>query len=475
MTTRASTITLNAYPYEQYWSDKRDPTTNIPFKALDRAAYDAAQPKPQPKTFNTLILENEYLTLTFLPELGGRLYQVLYKPTGQTLMYNNPVLKPTPWGMPIQKGWLAAGGIEWAFPTQEHGYEWNVPWDAQITRAPDRVSVTLTDSTANDRPRVRVRVTLPAHATYFKIEPTITNPTPAPVRIQFWLNAVLNLASPKAISLETEFVFPNDAVFVHSTANAWIPREFIPRGDDLTHKAPVSFSNLNGHDLHFYKNWDKYVGVFAVESGAGKLAQNFVGAYNHETNFGVARVFPPSEAPGVKLFAFGSNFCCRTDYTDDDSGYIELWGGIARTFFPDDDVTLPAGAMRTWTEYWMPLANTNGVTAASADASVTVRVQDNVAQVWAHSAITRDVFLVLKQNGETVRVRHITLTPAQVWSEQIPIANAPVQVQLQDLNQNLIVTTAELSFSIKSPTLTQTLIAKLQSLISNLRAEISNL
>lgn len=430
------TVTLDAYPYENFLRRERDPETNIWFQAFDRAAYEAAPRTPQTKTFRAVILENRYLKLAFLPELGGRLYQITYKATGQTLLYNNRVLKPSPWGMPEQGGWLAAGGIEWAFPTQEHGYEWNVPWTFETEVSDAAAVITLRDSDAVDRPRMQIRVTLPAHAANFKIEPSIENPTTSPQRLQFWDNAQLNLGT-ETVAQGAEFIFPTDRVWIHSTGNEWIAPDVIPAGDATAPRAPVSLSNLNGHDLRFYKNWDNYLGVFA----APELATNFVGAYNHDSDLGIARIFPPAQVPGLKLFAFGPNFCCRDAYTDDRSEYFELWGGISRTFFSDDDVTLAPGETRTWTEYWLPIARMNGLSAASADAAVSLQVRDNQAYVAACFAITRDVMLVLKENGTIIHTRHVTLTPTHVWNEQVPINTASVQLQLQDLQGNVIVAT----------------------------------
>ena len=77
------------------------------YPVLDRAAYEGSNPEPKEVAYRTLVLENEYLRLTFLPDLGGRIYEVLYKPTGHVETYHNPVLKPSPWGPPEQGWWLA--------------------------------------------------------------------------------------------------------------------------------------------------------------------------------------------------------------------------------------------------------------------------------------------------------------------------------------------------------------------------------
>jgi hypothetical protein len=65
------------------------------------------------QTYTLLVLSNDYLTVTLLPELGGRVYELIFKPTGHNELYRNPVLKPTRWGPPEQGWWLAAGGLEW--------------------------------------------------------------------------------------------------------------------------------------------------------------------------------------------------------------------------------------------------------------------------------------------------------------------------------------------------------------------------
>lgn len=441
-----STVTLNTYPYTEFLRDELDAATNIPYKTLDRQQYDAAQPKPAPRTYRSIVLENEYLQLVFLPELGGRLYQVKNKQTGQNLFYNNAVVKPSPWGMSYQGGWLAAGGMEWAFPTQEHGYEWNVPWAAEVTSDRDGISVTMTDSTADDRPRVRVRVTLPSGGAYFTVQPTIENPTSRPQRIQFWINAALNPGATGVVSPQTEFVLPGDEVWVHSTGNAWIDPQFVPAADATAPAMPITFSDVSGRDLRRYENWDNYLGVFATAPETDGLTQNFVGAYNHTTDLGVVRVFPPAAAPGVKLFGFGPEFCCVDAYTDDGSGYFEIWGGLPRTFFAEDDVTLAPGETRSWTESWMSLPRTGGLSAASADAALFRAQQGEQLVLAVYSAIARDAVIVLKQNDTVLERWEKTFRPGQVWDQrlnlnELQLEDQETQLELQDASGNVIVAT----------------------------------
>ena len=174
------TVTLQAYPYDRFLQDAMDSASGIRYKKLDWAAYEASAPRPAPRTFTAVVLENELLRLTFLPELGGRLYRAVYKPSGRDLFYVNPVLKPTRWGPAQQGWWLGAGGIEWCLPVDEHGLEWALPWEYSTARNGAASTITLWDSSATDRLRARVTVTLPDGSARRSTSPCAWRTPPAP-------------------------------------------------------------------------------------------------------------------------------------------------------------------------------------------------------------------------------------------------------------------------------------------------------
>ena len=64
------------------------------FRVLPYRMQDTYGRARQPLSFKTLVLENEYLAATFLPELGGRLYSLVHKPQGRELLACNPVFQP---------------------------------------------------------------------------------------------------------------------------------------------------------------------------------------------------------------------------------------------------------------------------------------------------------------------------------------------------------------------------------------------
>jgi len=99
-------ITIATYGYQG--ALYTDPSAGYPYPRLHWEQVTGATPQ----TYQVLVLRNEYLQLTLLPALGGRIYQCRYLPTGQDLLYNNRVIKPTHWGPADQGWWLAVGGIE---------------------------------------------------------------------------------------------------------------------------------------------------------------------------------------------------------------------------------------------------------------------------------------------------------------------------------------------------------------------------
>lgn len=372
---REGEVILPTYPYAAFTTQAWSEAFNMPYAVLDWAAYDASSPSPRLQAYRSLVLENEYLKLTFLPELGGRLYEVLYKPTGHLETYRNPVLKPSPWGPPEQRWWVAAGGFEWCLPVEEHGYEWGVPWTAQVDQDGTGATVTLRDTLAGDRVRSQIAVRLEAGAGYFTIRPRLENPTGAPLAVKYWTNAMLAPGGRNAPSAALRFVLPEavTAVTVHSRGDESLPRP----GERLPW--PV----FEGVDLSRLGNWNRWLGFFE-DPAAGE----FVAVYDEEYDEGMVRAFPEiaDRVPGVKGFGFGwREPIPASTWTDDASSYVEIHGGPASTF--EESVSLPAGEHLQWTEIWYPVAGLGRLRHANETAALNLGVSNGKAQISV--AVTR--------------------------------------------------------------------------------------
>lgn len=413
-------LTIPTYPYDSYLRERLDSRYNWRVLWLDRAAYEASHPGPQPRQYRAVVLENRYLKLVFLPELGGRLYQCVVKSTGQGLFYQNSVIKPSYWG-PLareENWWLAAGGMEWALPVQEHGYDWGVSWTYRTSSNRQGASITLTNGATADHLVASITVTLPAESRSFQIEPRLTNPTAQPQTLQFWINAALTLGSA-TITANTHFFVPTEHAVVHSTGDTSLP------GEHQTLSWPVH----NGRDLSLYGNWRNWLGVFFPDAAKG-----YVGAWSEETGLGLARIYPPDVAPGCKLFGFGAEFPAGAEYSDDGSQYFELWGGPCRSFWAEDERLLASGQSIAWKEVWLPFTGLGGISYANEQAVVFASLDNAAVHLAIAPARPSSPELTASWSGVVLYKKPITLDPVQPTALNLPLpsgANVPGELYVE--------------------------------------------
>jgi galactose mutarotase-like enzyme len=95
-----------------------------------------------PHGLHTILLESRYLRVVVLPEAGGRIWQITYKPLEADLLWNNPSVPPAL--QPLHAGYddVWSGGWDELFPNDEaatvegnalpdHGELWTGEWSAE--------------------------------------------------------------------------------------------------------------------------------------------------------------------------------------------------------------------------------------------------------------------------------------------------------------------------------------------------------
>ncbi len=327
-----TTISIPTYPYADYLTTATNTTYNITYPVLDWSRYPT-NPTAVPRTYTLLVLENAYLRVTLLPELGGRVYQIIDKATGHNQLYQNPVIKPTRWGPPEQGWWLAVGGIEWCLPVDEHGYESAIPWSWSNLSSSAGVTVTVQDTTASNRLRATVDVFLPSDRGYVVISPRIENPTSAPVDFKFWVNAALAPGVANQPTAGLSFIFNSPEMSVHSTGDARLPGAYptMPTAPDYRFSWPL----YEGVDYSQLQNWDEWLGFFEYP----QAVRGYTGVYDSQQSEGLMRVFPPEVATGAKAFAINVRELSRIPALVEPLGveWVKLWdeyGGFPTTGLP---------------------------------------------------------------------------------------------------------------------------------------------
>jgi hypothetical protein len=383
-----TTITIPVHVVEPALVQEFNPAYNMPYYRLDRGRYDPS--RVENRTFTLIVLENDYLKLTILPELGGRIYQAIFKPTGNNIFYQNPVLKPSPWGPPEMGWWLAAGGMEWGLPVEEHGYEWGIPWQYAISDLADGVRVAVWDTDADDRLRAMISITLLDDQALFHVTPSIENPTDHPIDYKFWLNAMLAPGPANAPSENLRFIMVADQATVHSTGDPRLPGAW----------AGINWPVHNGVDWSRLGNWRQWFGFFQRPQAAG----DFQAVYDEGYDEGVVRAYNSGVAQGAKFFAFGwGNQAISPDlYTDDNSSYVEMHGGVGPTFA--DTRRLEPGQRITWNEEWYPVAGLGRLTWANSHLALNVEARTGQARLHVVTSSPRsDVrILLLRRDDNTI-------------------------------------------------------------------------
>lgn len=413
-----TSVTLPTYPYERFQSDAVNEEYNWPYKRFDQERFEEEAPEPEARTYRLLVLENSYLQITVLPDLGGRLWQVIHKATGANMFYQNSVVKPSPWGPAEQLGWFALGGLEWNLPVVEHGYDWGVPWGhLPLQHSPELASITVFTPRDGRFLNASITISLRAGAGSFEIDPTVSNLSDQAQTFAYWQTAMLAPGSGNRPSARLHFVMPGSQMTLHSSGDPRLPAP----------GQPFDWPLYNGVDYSVLGNWRQYLGFFERPAAHGP----FVGVYDATFDAGAVRVYPASVARGSKAFGLGWQNALDSDiFTDDDSGYVELHGGLAPTF--DADYRLPPGGSVTWREIWYPVHAIGGLTYADEVAAVHVQPTAGGLTVGFYPTRPLDGTLVAAAAGQELGRRSLQVSPDHAFSGQlVPAAALPASGPLQ--------------------------------------------
>lgn len=386
-------ITLPTY----VWNDDDNPV----FFEYEASIYypytrqDLIAKKPVDRTYKTLVLENEYLRVTCLPELGGRIYSVLDKTTNEEMFHKNDEIKPA---LIAMRGAWIAGGIEWNVGPQGHTVTIVSPVDARLVENEDGSATLVVGNTEKMfRTRWTIRLTLHPGKAYLDEDIRMFNPTDGVHPYYFWnCTSFPNLAG-------TRFIYPMTLGTDHagSTFYRW----------------PVN----EGKDLSWLKNYETMSSIFAYD-----CIFDFFGAYDVDLDRGIISYANHHEVKGKKAWTWGKDdFGVVSQMALSDAGrekaqYIEVQTGPLLTQ-ADYGMLYPHQAI-AWKEYWYPVHGLGeGFEFATREAAVqAVRAAENLELRIISTAEFPGATCVLSQNGKAMLEQHLDLTPRAAISVVLP-------------------------------------------------------
>jgi tetratricopeptide (TPR) repeat protein len=360
------------------------------------------------KTHRVIELENDYIKLLILPELGGRILAALDKTNDNfDFIYHNHVIKP---GLVALRGAWLSGGIEWNFPTLGHTVNTFSPVNTRIIKNADG-SVTCVVGTEEwvRRMKWEVFITLFPGRSYFKTRIRLFNRTLTHDNGYFWVNAATH-AWP-----DTRVIFP--------------PAEYTYAGG---RRNPRPWPIYEGRDVSWYKNTPYAHDYFCGIPG------DFNGAYNYEKDNGTAHYASRFESPGKKFWTWGtapSGAIWEDLLTDEDGQYIEIQAGRLPT--QGDTWIFEPHLLEEWDEWWYPLKRMHGFVKANPDAAVNLESEEESVFIAVNS--TRkflDAEIRLFREKTLVFSEKLDISPERFYKKRLPSKNTNGIYRLEFLDKN---------------------------------------
>ena len=288
------------------------------------------------QNWRALFLENEYLKCSVLPDVGGHLYSCTDKLSGREMFYANPSLKKA--NISYRGAW-AAFGVEFNFPVS-HNWVSMSPVDFSMRRYEDgSASVTVGNV---DRPygmQWRVELVLRPASTVLEERVTLYNRSDVRHRYYWWNNAGVEVWDDTRVYYPTRYFASHGFTFI----DTW----------------PV---NSSGLDLSTIGNQTAGpVSQFVYGS-----REPFMGLYHPHTGTGIVHYASYRELPGKKLWTWGvdaEGLDWRNTLSDNRSAYAEVQAGLYRN--QETYAFLPPQEAIHFSEYWMPVRGTGGITRAN--------------------------------------------------------------------------------------------------------------
>lgn len=373
------------------------------------------------RDYTGLFLENEYIKLCVLPEIGGRLFYATDKTNGYEIFYRQHVIKPSNIGM---LGAWTSGGIEWCV-FHHHRASTFMTVDYRLVENDDG-SKTIWIGELEPRHRMRWAIGISLHPgrSYIEVDVRMYNRTETANSILYWANVATH------VNDDYQVIFPPSTDYaVYHAKNSFA-------------HWPITQEPYVGHDYYkdgvdasWWKNHPNPVSMFAHD-----IQEGFLAGYDHGRDAGTMHVANHHIAKGAKLWEWGPGPRGSTwdtqVLTDSDGPYAELMAGAYSDNQPDYSWIKPYEAKQV-TQYWYPLRELGGAKTANRDAALNLEVQENgKAFIGVNTTqLHRNARIVLHKDGVEHFSQQVDVGPGQPFAKAVDI---PAGTAAADLQASLI-------------------------------------
>jgi len=355
------------------------------------------------REYLALHLENEYVHLIMLPELGGHLHSAYDKVAGREIFYRNNVVK---FGLVALRGAWISGGIEFNFFQIGHTTTTVSPVSWETEESTDasggRASITISNIDLTTRARWAVTLSLYPDDSRIHQEVMVHNRMPVRQRYYVWSNATA------AATDDLHLVYPAHKALFSS-------------------EGIVDYPRWKGKDLSWYRNHERANDIFTLD-----VTDDFFGCYHVQKDVGLVHIADHADCVGKKFFTWGTadNGMIWVDLlTDADGQYVELQSG--RFVDMSTYKFMKPFQKFNWTEYWWPVHGIGDYVWATEEAALNFHLSDDRMQIGAITCRRYpDAELRLSTQGHTLWHHQTSLGPEAPFNGAFPLPNIPDSEQL---------------------------------------------
>ena len=377
------------------------------------------------KEYEAVIIENDYLQLSILPELGGRIFSALDKTNNYNFFYKQSVIKPALIGM---LGLWISGGAEFNWPTH-HRPSTFMPVDYDIEYSDDgSATVWLGEHDPIDRMKGMVGICLYPDKALFESKARIYNRNSTAKSFLWWEN----IAVP--VNKDYQIFFPKDVGHV----------SFHYKKATGAYPVMDTYYNVQdargGLDIRFQKNTYQATSYFSAAS-----KYDFFGGYDHLKKTGTMHIANHYISPGKKLFTWGYNQLSdswENALTDDDGKYAELMAGVYSDNQPDLTWLEPYET-KCFSQFWYPFKDIGEPQIANCNAALRFEAKEAFIEFNIY-AVKDFIGAKIEVNSgiDHLETDEIDLIAGESHNLQLPTdkdySGTEIEVKLKDSAGNVI-------------------------------------
>ncbi len=363
----------------------------------------------EPKSYDSVTLENQYVRLVMLPEIGGRIFTGQDKVNGDyDFFYRQDVVKPALVG--LAGPWIS-GGVEFNWP-QHHRPGTFMPTDVHVEQCGDGSSIVWqSEHDPISRMKGMHGICLRPDSALIELKGRLYNRTPVTQTFLWWANVAVEVHD------QYQSFFPPD---VHYVADHAVRAQSSFPVANGTYYGVDYATRPGANDLTWYRNIPVPTSYMVCDSRYG-----FFGGYDYAAGGGFIHVADPGISPGKKQWTWGNDefgwawdreLTDRVGRTGRPAPYVELMAGVFTDNQPDFAYLMPYET-KTFSQYWWPYQKIGPVQNATKDAALRMVLNpDRSLDLGAVVSSRLDGVRILLRDGDAVLIdERVDLSPSQPW------------------------------------------------------------